>query len=478
MHINKLELVRKMKHKMSVKEFMEETKKDRIDYKDFYSSLAEELQKINREYEFFITIDDFKQAKADKKSKLAGLPFSVKDNICAKGLRTTAGSKILSTYIPPFDATAVADLKKVGAILIGKTAQDEFGFGTFSTNCAFGIPKNPFDKSRSCGGSSGGAAGLTSMLKMPHIALAESTGGSISCPAAFCGVVGLTPTYGRVSRYGLIDYANSLDKIGLIGKSTEDIAAVFSIIARHDEKDSTSLNKKTENYERYLHKSVKGMKIAVPVSLIKGIDRGVEGKFWNAIKTLEKLGVEYKEIDFKYKELLIPTYYILAMAEASTNLAKYCGMRYGSSLKVEGHYTDYFSKVRESFFGKEAKRRIILGTFARMAGYRDQYYIKAMKARTLIIREYKTIFNKTDAICMPTMPMIAPKFEEIEKMTPLQIYNMDILTVGPNLASIPHISVPCGKIKEMPVGLHIIGDYLQEGKILTLADAFEKEVRI
>jgi len=433
-------------------------------------TILDKAKEIQKKYSPFITIAD-KETKG--KGRLAGIAISVKDNICTAGMQTTAGSKILEGYIPPFNASCVEKVLKEGAFIIGKTAQDEFGFGTFSVNCAYGIPKNPLDTSRSCGGSSGGASCITAAADFPHIAIAESTGGSISCPAAFTGTVGLTPTYGRVSRWGLVDYANSLDKIGCIGKTVKDVALLLSIISGKDEYDSTVLDAQ-EDFMKYLKPSVKGMKIGVPKEYFENVDQKISKIIWDAIKKLEYLGASYKEVSLPNTKYSLASYYIIAMAESSTNLAKYCGMRYGMHQTLQGNFDEYFSAVREKGFGEEAKRRIILGTFARMAGWRDAYYLKALKVRTKVIEDFKQAFKKFDVLAAPTMPVIAPKFSEIEKLEPIEVYMMDILTVAPNLAGIPMISVPCGLVDKMPVGLHLMGDHLQEGKIIQAAHAFEQ----
>ncbi len=442
-----------------------------------FAKLEKEIAKLDKEFGFFNTT--VKPAPNPKKGVLSNIAVSVKDCICVEGIQSAAGSRILEGYESPFDATVVARARKEGAVIIGKTSQDEFGFGTFSTNSGYGVPKNPHDPSRSCGGSSGGAAGLTAALtdEFKHIALGESTGGSISCPASFCGVVGLTPTYGLVSRYGLIDYANSLDKIGPIAKTVKDAALMLSVIADHDEKDSTSLNKKPEDYSKFVGKPVKGMKIGVPKEYFgEGVDEAVAEQVWNGVKRLESEGAACSEISLPMTKVSLSVYYIIACAEASTNLARYCGMRYGATEEVEGGMNEYFSNVRTKYFGEEAKRRILLGTYARMAGYRDQYYLKAMRARTLIINEFKAAFKKFDALAAPTMPVTAPKFSEIEKMSPIEQYMMDILTVAPNLAGIPMLSVPCGRAHGMPVGLHLMANHLEEGKLIKLGSAVEGKV--
>jgi aspartyl-tRNA(Asn)/glutamyl-tRNA(Gln) amidotransferase subunit A len=379
---------------------------------------------------------------------------------------------------PVFDATVIQKIKKQGAIIIGKTAQDAFGFGSFSTNVGkdMKIPLNPFDKQRACGGSSGGAAGFTQKSPFKHIALGQSTGGSIVCPASFCGVVGLCPTYGRVSRYGLMDYANSLDKIGPIAKTVEEAALMLEIIAGFDEKESTTIKAEVPIYTNFLKKDIKGMKIGIiKQAFEKGIDEEVKNKVEEGIKQLEKQGAKAEKISLPLTEKYgIAAYYLLAMCEASTNLAKFCGMRYGASEEIKGNFNEYFSKVRSDYFNDESKRRIIIGTFARMAGYRDAYYIKAAKVRTKITEEYKKAFEKFDLLLSPTMPFVAPKFKEIEKLTPLKSYMADILTVGPNLAGLPHISIPVGFNKDkMPIGLMLIADHLKEEKLIQAGNKVE-----
>ncbi len=429
-------------------------------------NILEEAKEINQKYYALITLNEDIPAK--------GNPIVIKDNICTKGIRTTAGSQILKNYIPPFDATVIKKLKEKEFYVLGKTSQDEFGFGTFSTNCAYKIPKNPNDPKRSCGGSSGGTAAYIKASKLVDYGLGQSTGGSISCPAAFCGVVGLTPTYGLVSRYGLIDYANSFDRIGPITKTVKQSAELLTIINGPDEKDQTCSSNKKELYVSYCGKSIKGLKIGVIKEFFsKDTDEKIKQAVWNAIKKLESLGAEYKEISLPLQDYVVPTYYILATAEASTNLAKYCGLRYGMSSDLDGYYNDFFSNVREMGFGKEAKRRIILGTFIRMVGYRDAYYIKAMKIRKKIINEYKKIFKNIDVLAGPTMPIFPPKFEDITKLTPVEIYQMDKLTIPSNLAGMPSISLPVNK-NGLPIGLQIIGDHFNEGKIISLGDAYEQ----
>ncbi len=474
---------------MNTKDFIEKVKNNEIDIVEHTEKVINECKKINKEYNYFNTISEdlaLQQAKElhkkiknndkdIKNKKLLGVAVSVKDNICVKGVESTAGSRILKGYKPLFDATVIKKVKDAGAIIIGKTSQDEFGFGGFSVNVGldFKIPKNPFDKQRSCGGSSGGAAGLSQLAKFPHIALGESTGGSITEPASFCGVFGLCPTYGRVSRHGLIDYANSLDKIGPLGKNLYDAALLLETISGFDNNESTTINKPVENYTESINKNIKNMKIGIIKETFENVDDKINKKIWESIKKLEGYGIKAQEISLKLPmEHGLATYYLLATSEASTNLAKYCGMRYGISDKLEGNFNEFFTKVRSHNLGDEAKRRIILGTFARMSGYRDAYYIKATKVRTKIINEYKKMFKKYDVLISSTEPILPPKFSEIEKLSPLQHYMMDVMTVSPNVAGLPHLNVPVGFVDKLPVGMLMTADHLQESKLIQLGSVF------
>src|SRR3989344_1866792 len=373
---------------MNAIEFAKAVQNGNVSVLEHAHKIVSEIEKKNKKFSHFNSFEKNyviaqaeqleKEIKKGKKGKLLGVPISIKDCICVKGIESRAGSKILSGYKPVFDATAVEKAKKEGAIILGKTAQDEFGFGTFSVNTADKIPLNPLDEERSCGGSSGGAAGFTALTENTHLAMAESTGGSIACPASFCGVSSITPTYGLVSRYGLMDYANSLDKIGSMGKTMEEASLLLEVISGKDLKDSTSLDFSWKNV-----KSTKP-KIGLPKELFSVIkDEKLKEIVRKKIDRAEQLGAKIEEASLPLNtEYGISAYYLIAMTEASTNLAKYCGMRYGFEEKLEGTFNEYFSKVRSSAFGEEAKRRILLGTFARMSGFRDAYYLRAMKART------------------------------------------------------------------------------------------------
>lgn len=453
---------------MRAKEYVDNVKSGKISAVKTVKSILSEIKKINKDYNYFnnvaenLALELAEKADKNPKGKLAGLPVSLKDDICVKGVETTCSSNILRGYKPIFNATVVKRLIDEGAVIIGKTNQDSFGFGSFNVNTDYKLPKNPRDKTRVTGGSSGGAAGFTALTEFPHVAIGESTGGSIAAPCSFCGVQGLTPTYGAVSRYGLIDYSNSLDKIGVIGKNVDDLDLVFEVINGHDDKDSTSLNKDLNNEN-----------VVKKIGLIKET-LDIDPKIRDVVlKKLNELGIKYEKISLPLvSKYSLASYYIIAMAEASTNLNKYCGMRYGQEEKVNMHYNEYFSEIRTKYFNKEVKRRIILGTFTRMAGYRDAFYLKAMKTRTLIIEEYKKAFKKYDLLVSPTMPIIAPKFSEVDKLKPVDNYMMDAMTVGPNLAGLPHLSLDAGICNKMPVGIMFTGDHLNEKKLFNVGNEY------
>jgi aspartyl-tRNA(Asn)/glutamyl-tRNA(Gln) amidotransferase subunit A len=422
-------------------------------------------KELDQEYHFMNT---FAGSLDSGEGRLKGYTISVKDNVCVKGVQSTAGSNVLEGYVPPFDATVIAKCRAEGASILGKTTQDEFGFGTFNVNTPYNKPLNPHDPTRSTGGSSGGAACITAVADFPHLAISESTGGSISCPASWCGVVGITPTYGRVSRWGLIDYANSLDKIGVMGKTVKEAALLLGVISGPDKYDSTVLDAPVPDYTEL--ESIEGLRVGVPKEYYgEGIDSDVEKTIWSTLKKLESTGATLIDVSLPHTKYSLSSYYIIAMAEASTNLSKFSGLRYGLQEPIEGDFNQYFSKIRTLGFGDESKRRVMLGTFTRMAGYRDAYYLKALKVRTKVIEDFKHAFEVVDVLAAPTMPVIAPRFDEIEELEPIQHYMMDILTVAPNLAGIPMVSVPCGASDGMPVGLHLMADHLEEHRMLKAA---------
>jgi aspartyl-tRNA(Asn)/glutamyl-tRNA(Gln) amidotransferase subunit A len=449
---------------MNLREVVEGNEK--IDREEFLSELKEKNAELN-------FMREISTEESRYNGELSGILFVVKDAICTENVTTSAGSEILENYRPVFDATVVERLKQEGAEFYGKTQQDEFGFGTFSTNCAFGTPKNPHDKERVVGGSSGGAGAVVAAVDQPLISIGESTGGSITNPAAYNGVIGITPTYGRVSRYGLVDYANSLDKIGVLAKTVYGAAKGLEVIAGEDENDQTTSSREAEDYSKLEEKD--NLTIGVPKQYaeLDGIEKGVKRNFEDSLEEFEEMGAEIKYLDMPLlsADYALPAYYVLAMSEASTNLAKMSGMRYGLEKDPEDFddFNEYFSQVRSEGFGEEAKRRILLGTYTRQAGYRDQYYIKAAEVRQKVIDQFKEAFEEVDVIASPSMPNIAPKIEEAEEMSPTEVYAVDTLTVGPNLAGMPMISVPNGKSEGMPTGLHIVGDHFEEKKILNVA---------
>jgi len=453
---------------MDIKQIVDDEKG--FDHSDFLEKLREKDSELNFMREIVET--------SENKGQLNGIPFVVKDAICTENVTTSAGSKIIEDYEPVFDATVVKRMKNAGATFYGKTHQDEFGFGTFSTNCAFETPKNPHDPERVVGGSSGGAGAVVAASDYPLISIGESTGGSITNPAAYNGVVGITPTYGRVSRHGLVDYGNSLDKIGVLTKTVYGAAKGLEVIAGHDPKDQTTVEGAVPGFSENLEER-KSLKIGVPKQYLEvELEDGVRENIETSIEKLEEQGFEVEEIDMPLlsADYAVPAYYVLAMAEASTNLAKFAGIRYGMEFDPEEYsdFNEYFSEVRTGGFGEEAKRRILLGTYTRQAGYRDQYYVKAAKVRQKIINEFKEAFEEYDILISPSMPDIAPKIEDAESMSPEEVYAMDTLTVGPNLAGMPMISIPNGTSEGMPTGLHIIGDHFEEQTVLDAAYTYEQ----
>jgi aspartyl-tRNA(Asn)/glutamyl-tRNA(Gln) amidotransferase subunit A len=423
-----------------------------------------DLKSVNERYQMFSVFT----SETDTDAKFI---FSAKDNLTSKDFETKAGSRILEGYYPPFDATPIAKMRAAGGFLSGKCNMDEFGFGTFSTNSAFGVPRNPFDLNRSCGGSSGGSACAAAVFD-DHVSLGVSTGGSIVCPASFCGVYGLAPSYGRVSRYGLIDYGNSLDKVGLLSFKASDLRKYLPIIAGKDAHDPTSMVQPELDLGKRKMKSV-----AIPKQAMEGegISKGVRESFDASVETLKGMGIDVEYVDMPTLKYSIPAYYVIATSEASTNLARYCGMRYGHQ---DGDYTlkfdDYFTSFRSQYFGDEAKRRILLGTFTRMVGYADRYYNKALQVREAITQDYKKQFERFDAVITPTMPFISPRFDEISKMSALDSYKADFLTVPPNITGMPHLSVPCGYSEGMPVGLLFTSDHWNEDVLIDTAERWDK----
>ncbi|MDD3087536.1 MAG: Asp-tRNA(Asn)/Glu-tRNA(Gln) amidotransferase subunit GatA [Candidatus Omnitrophica bacterium] len=404
----------------------------------------------------------------------SGIPVAIKDNICTKGFHTQCCSRILEGFIPPYDATVIKRIKESGhSCLKLKTNMDEFAFGSSTENSFFGPTRNPWDLGCVPGGSSGGSAAAVASDEAIW-ALGSDTGGSIRQPASFCGVVGLKPTYGRVSRFGLIAFASSLDQIGPITKDVYDSALLMNIISGYDPNDSTSINLPVPNYTGALGKDIKGFKVGVPKEyFIEGLDPEVKAAVEEAINSLRKLGVDFKEVSLRHTEYAVPVYYIIATAEASSNLARFDGVQYGFRSK-DVNLIDMYKKTRGEGFGEEAKRRIILGTFALSHGYYDAYYLRALKVRTLIKEDFDSLFKEFDCILTPTAPTAAFKIGE-KVNDPLKMYLSDIYTISANLAGIPGISLPCGLTKHgMPIGLQILARHFEEEKIFSLAYAFEQ----
>ncbi len=408
-----------------------------------------------------------------KDGPLAGIPMAFKDNMCSTGIKTTCSSKMLRNFIPPYNATVVERLLGSGAICLGKLNMDEFAMGSSTENSAFFPTHNPWDLSCVTGGSSGGSVASVAADEVVY-ALGSDTGGSIRQPSAFCGVVGMKPTYGAVSRYGLIAFASSLDQIGPLTKTVRDNALVLNAIAGHDPKDSTSVPFAKPDYTEFLVNDIKGLKIGIPQEYFgKGIDQGVARVLQEAIETLKGLGAEVSECSMPHTEYAMPTYYLIAPAECSSNLARYDGVRYGHRSQNNEDIISMFRKTRAEGFGAEVKRRIMLGTYALSSGYYDAYYLKAQKARTLIKQDFDQALEKFDVLLSPTAP--TPAFKLGEKLTdPLSMYLSDICTVPLNLAGLPGISVPAGFVNGLPVGLQLMGKAFAEGMLYRVAYTFEQ----
>lgn len=416
---------------------------------------------------------DEKLARGEKLGALEGIPMALKDNLCTEGIRTTCSSKILENFVPPYSATVAERLQDAVAILLGKLNMDEFAMGSSTENSRFFPTHNPWDLERVPGGSSGGSVASVAADQAVYT-LGSDTGGSIRQPAAFCGVVGLKPTYGVVSRYGLIAYASSLDQIGPITKTVEDNALVLNAIAGHDPKDSTSVPFNKPDYTQFLVNDIKGLRIGVPKEYFgQGMDSNVEKVIREGIKTLENLGAIVEECSLPNTEYAMPAYYLIAPAEASSNLARYDGVRYGHRAEGVEDVLGLFSKTRAEGFGSEVKRRIMLGTYALSAGYYDAYYVKAQKVRTLIKQDFDRAFEKFDVLLSPTAP--TPAFRIGEKSgDPLTMYLSDVCTVPINLAGIPALSIPAGFVDGLPVGLQLMGKPFDEGTLYRVAYTFEQ----
>ncbi|MBV8846594.1 MAG: Asp-tRNA(Asn)/Glu-tRNA(Gln) amidotransferase subunit GatA [Bryobacterales bacterium] len=416
---------------------------------------------------------DEKLAAGEDPGPLAGVPIAVKDVILTRGVRTTCGSRLLANYIPPYDATAVARLEQAGGVIIGKTNCDEFAMGSSTENSAFGPVRNPAALDRVPGGSSGGSAAAVAQ-NTAVLALGSDTGGSIRQPASFCGVTGVTPTYGRVSRYGLTAFASSLDHIGPFSRAVRDSARLLQVIAGRDEMDSTSAFAPVPDYVAALDGNVRGMKIGIPKEFFEGLASDVGDLILAAVDQLKKIGCEVRDIGLPHTPYAVASYYVIATAEASSNLARYDGVRYTARASSETTLSGMYRVTRDEGFGAECKRRIMLGTYVLSHGYYDAYYLKAQKARTLVARDYARAFEDVDAIVGPVSPF--PAFKLGEKLDdPVAMYLSDIYTITGDLAGIPCMSVPCGKTAQgLPVGLQILTRHFDETGMFRLADAYQR----
>ncbi|HSU87820.1 MAG TPA: Asp-tRNA(Asn)/Glu-tRNA(Gln) amidotransferase subunit GatA [Terriglobia bacterium] len=449
------------------------------------TNVYDEIEHTDRDVRSFISLSrdraleearrlDTRIAAGERLEPLAGVPVAIKDNMTIRDTVTTCGSRILENYAPPYTATAVERLRGAGAIVIGKTNCDEFAMGSSTENSAFFVTRNPHNLDRVPGGSSGGsAASVASGTSL--IALGSDTGGSIRTPASFCGVVGVKPTYGRVSRYGLVAFASSLDQIGPFAKSVRECAQALEAISGFDHFDSTSADVATPEFARNLDQPIKGTRIGVPKEyFIAGLDPEVKAKIEAGMKIYQGLGCELREISLPHTEYAIATYYLIATAEASSNLARYDAVRYGLRAGGNASLQEMYRRTRHEGFGKEVKRRILLGTYALSAGYYDAYYLKALKVRTLLLRDFQKAFEQVDVILTPTSPTVAFKIGE-KTGDPLSMYLSDIFTITLNLAGLPGISIPCGKNSEnMPIGMQLMTNHFQEALLLSVAHHFEK----
>ena len=436
-----------------------------------FSSKFEEIKEKNKLINAYITFSDLSEHNSE--GKLSGKTIAIKDTISTAGLRTTCASKMLENYVPPFDAHVISLVKKHGATILGKANCDEFAMGSSTEHSAFGATHNPHDLERVPGGSSGGSAAAVAG-NLADIALGSDTGGSIRCPASFCGIVGLKPTYGLVSRYGLIAYGNSLEQIGPMAKTVYDCALLLECISDYDNRDATCVNGKDINYTESLDGDISGLKIAIPREFFgNGTDPIVEKSVKNTIDKLASEGAIIEEINIESIKYSLAAYYIIAMSEASSNLARFDGLRYGLHSGKSKDWNELFSNNRKSGFGFEVKRRIMLGTFALSSGYFDEYYIKAQKVRSLITNDFKKIFSKFDVIIGPTMPTLPFKLGE-KTTDPLSMYMSDVDTVSANLAGIPSISVPCGYSDKLPIGIQIMSSHFNEKAILNIGHKIEQ----
>jgi len=473
-------------HNLSIHEASEALASKKISSVELTQALLKRAHEVDAQVQSYVTISDdvalAQAAQADERiakgenvTPLTGIPFSVKDCLSTRGIRTTCSSKILEDYVPQYDATVINKLAEAGAVLMGKTNMDEFGMGSSCENSAFFPTRNPWDLERVPGGSSGGAAAAMS-ASLCTFSIGEDTGGSVRMPAGFCNVTGIKPTYGRVSRYGLIALVSSFDCIGPMTRDVQDCATVLEAIAGHDPLDSTTYQLPVPNYNATLNKSVKGMKVGIPKEyFVAGMEAGVEAAMQESIRAFEKLGMEIREVSLPHTQHALPVYYLLLCAEASSNLARFDGTRFGLSV-AEGakDVADIYLQTRHAGFGDEVKRRIMFGAYALSAGYYDAYYLKAQKVRTLLRRDFEAALADVDVLLAPTCPTTAFKIGE-KTSDPLEMYLSDIYVVATNPAGVPALSLPCGFSNNMPVGMQLIGKHLDEQTLFQVGHAYQQE---
>ena len=473
---------------LTVHELQEKLKNKELTITEITQAYVDRINEKEKDVEAFVTTlkdEALAQAKdvqakverGEIKGELAGIPIGIKDNLCTKGIRTTCSSRMLEDFIAPYNATIVEKVNNENMINLGKLNMDEFAMGSSTETSYFKKTKNPWNLNKVPGGSSGGSAAAVAANLVPW-ALGSDTGGSIRQPASLCGVVGLKPTYGLVSRFGLVAFASSLDQIGPITKDVTDSAILLNLIAGHDERDTTSVNKEKEDYTEALKNDVKGMKIAVPKEFFgEGINEEVKASLEKAIEKYKEMGATVEEVSLDVAEYALAAYYIIACAEASSNLGRFDGIRYGYRTKNYTNLKELFKNSRSEGFGAEVKRRIILGTYVLSSGYYDAYYKKAQQVRTLVSKKFEEVFEKYDVILTPTSPITAFNIGE-KSDNPLEMYLADICTVSINIAGVPAISIPCGVNSEgMPIGMQLIGNKFQEKKILNAAYAYEQEIK-
>jgi aspartyl-tRNA(Asn)/glutamyl-tRNA(Gln) amidotransferase subunit A len=472
---------------LTIHQLHELLSKKEVTSKEITESTLKRIESVEEKVNAYTTLTPelaIKQAtQADKNigqgklSTLTGIPLAIKDVLCIQGVKTTCGSKILGNFIAPYDATVIKKLREKDVVFIGRTNMDEFAMGSTTETSHFGTTRNPWDLGRIPGGSSGGSAAAVSADECIG-ALGSDTGGSIRQPAACCGLVGLKPTYGRVSRFGLVAFASSLDQIGPMTKDVKDTAILMNEICGYDPLDTTSVDTEVPDYTQVLGREVKGMSVGIPREyFIEGLDGEVEGPIREAVKVLEGLGMEIKEVSLPHTEYAVAVYYLIAPAEASSNLARYDGVRYGYRTPEDVGLLDMYKRSRSEGFGAEVKRRIMLGTYALSAGYYDAYYKKASQVRTLIRNDFEKAFKECDVIVTPTYPTTAFKIGE-KVDDPLKLYLSDIFTIPANLAGIAGISIPCGLSSEgLPIGLQILANFFQEEKLLKVAHAYEQHTK-